>query len=115
MFFQFGLDKEAEIYCTSSKIGLSSQASFVEEASTAFAKEMRDANIAHMSFDGVVNYIVEKAREACRMNGWAMTDEQGIAWFIGLFTKGYIKAVGIMAKPYETVFKVCFKKHFSEY
>ena len=49
MYFQFGLDKEAEIYCTSSKIGLSSQASFVEEASTAFAKEMRDANIAHMS------------------------------------------------------------------
>ncbi len=115
MFFPFGIDKEAEIYCTSSKIGLSHQAAFVEEASTAFAKDMLDAGIAHMSFDGVVSYIVDQARMACKMNSWAMTDEEGIAWFIGLFTKGYIKAVGIMARPYETVFKACFKKHFSEY
>lgn len=115
MYFPFGIDIEAEIYCRSSKIGLVSQADFVEEASTAFAKEMRDADITHMSFDRVVSYIVGKAREACRMNGWSMTNEEGISWFIGMFTKGYIKAVGIMAKPYETVFKACFKQHFSEY
>lgn len=115
MFFPFGIENEAEIYCTSSKIGLNSQAQFVEEASSAFATEMRDNDIAHMSFEQVVSYIVNKSREACDMNGWPMTDEDGISWFIGLYTKAYIKALGIMARPYEIVFKACFKHHFSEY
>lgn len=115
MYFLLGIEKEAEIYCSSSKIGLSSQEQFVEEASSAFASEMKDNDVVHMSFDEVVDYIVGKAREACDMNGWSMTDEDGIAWFVGLYTKAYLKALGIMARPYDIVFKACFKKHFSQY
>ena len=89
--FQFGLEKEADIYCRASKVGLS----------TFSKQEMFDA-IAHWTRN-----TVEELND---------DSEDNVAWWIALYCSSVIKAtMPDCSFDYDEIFKYAFIDYYSQF
>lgn len=112
MFFQWGIEKEAEIYLNASVMGLLAQQSYVDSFVSDTSLNMRQMNLDSFSYTGIVELIAKWTEQAIRENGWGVCDEDGVAWFIALYSKSYIASTSLSYVDYNTLFKDCFIKYF---
>lgn len=112
MFFQQGIEKEAEIYLNASIIGLQARQSYVDSFVAGTSANLKQMNIYLYSYVEVVEAIVGWSEQDVRDNGQSVCDEDGVAWFIGLYCKAYIASIPFADTDYNTLFKDCFIKYF---
>lgn len=111
--FPFGLEKEAEIYCRASKVGLSTDTN-----APRVIKEMADNLIANdikmFPKQEIFNVIAHWTRRAVEdLND---DSEDNVAWWIALYCSSVINA----KRPdcsfyYDEIFKYAFKDYYSQY
>lgn len=112
MFFQWGIEKEAEIYLNASIMGLQARQSYVDSFVSGTSANLKQMNIDLYSHTEVVESIVMWTEQDVRDNGWSLCDEDGVAWFIGLYCKSYIASMPFVDTDYKTLFKDCFIRYF---
>lgn len=108
--FYFGLEKEADIYCASSKIGLSNDSQskgIIELLRGAFISERK----TDLPMDKISDFIVQLCNDNVLGQIDDREDENGVAWTIALLAKGYIAACTIPCS-YDNLFKQCFIKYY---
>ena len=108
--FPFGLDKEAQIYCSSSKIALQSdpKASYI---TNGMAAEPQFKQLVSMPFDVQVNMITRWTRESVEQQN--DLSENSVAWMIALFSKSYEIAGG--SRSFDDIFTSVFKNYYRTY
>lgn len=114
MFFQWGIEQEAAIYLNASVMGLQARQSYVDSFVSSTSANLKRMNIALYPHAEVVEAIVKWTEQAVRENGWSLCDEDGVAWFIGLYCKSYIASMSFADTNYSTLFKECFIKYFED-
>lgn len=114
MFFQWGIEQEAAIYLNASIVGLQARQSYVDSFVSGTSANLKRMNIASYSHAEVVVAIVKWTEQAVQDNGWNLCDEDGVAWFIGLYCKSYIASMPFAETDYNTLFKECFIKYFED-
>ena len=84
--FIFGIEIEADIYCTSSKIGLASDPKAIDVIN--HLKEVYiEENRVNMSLDEISDFIVLLCNKNALHQITDREDEQGVAWTIALLAK----------------------------
>lgn len=112
MLFQWGIKQEAEIYLLASIIGLQSRQSYVDSFVSGTSANLKQMDIETYSYDSVVKAIVKWTEQDVLENDWDLCDEDGVAWFIGLYSKSYIASLASSDIEYGKLFKDCFIKYF---
>ena len=108
--FIFGIEIEADIYCTSSKIGLASDPKAIDVIN--HLKEVYiEENRVNMSLDEISDFIVLLCNKNALHQITDREDEQGVAWTIALLAKAYI-AVSRRVMSYDELFKRSFIKYY---
>lgn len=106
----FGIEIEADLYCTSSKIGLASDLkaiNVIDYLEEVYIEEDR----VNMSLDEISDFIVLLCNENALHQITDRDDEQGVAWTIALLAKAYI-AVSRRVMSYDELFKRSFIKYY---
>lgn len=108
--FAFGIQKEAEIYCSSSKLPLVS-----DPQANAVISQLRQAYVEDGKINLPMNEITDFIVQLCKNNVLnqidGREDEDGVAWTIALLVKAYI-LVSTNPFSYDTLFKECFIKYY---
>lgn len=112
MIFPFGIDKEAEIYCTSTKIALSQQAQEIEPQIAAMANNLISMGTIQLPHTTLLQLMTTWTEQAVQTNGWDIRDEDGVSWWIGLYTKSYLRALNDTTYSFDEIFKTIFVKYF---
>lgn len=112
MIFTFGIEKEAEIYCTSTKIALSQQTAEVESQISEIAAELEYSSTINMPYETLVNEMVSWTEVAVQSSGWNLRDEDGVSWWIGIFAKSYIRAKNKSTHSFDEIFRDVFVRYF---
>lgn len=111
--FEFGIDAEATIYCTSSHMGLSMdpQANgVINHLKQVFLQEGK----INLPMNEISDFIVYLCRENVLKQIDNIEDEKGVAWTIALLAKAYIAASSNPCS-YDTLFKESFKKYYKNH
>lgn len=108
--FPFGIEKEAEIYCNSAKFSLANHADIYNESIDKYANHFKRSGVMFWDIDRFSTEVIGWTKFAVIKQGWSEMDEDGVAFYIGLFTKGYCRAI---SNP--TLFDAIFKKSFVKY
>lgn len=111
--FPFGLKREAEIYCTSSKVGLSTEPN-APLAINRWADYFTQADICEASMQEVLDSVATVTRNA--VEHMKDDSEDNVAWIMALVVSGIIKA----KKPdcplsYDEIFKYGFTDYYEKY
>lgn len=114
MIFPFGIEKEAEIYCNSAKYEINKQQFELESQINFMADNFRRLGINEKSYKEIIGYIVFWSETMVKQSGWDIRDEDGAAWWIGLYTKSYLRAVGYCNHTFEDIFKQSFIQYFHD-
>lgn len=114
MNFTFGIDKEAEIYCTSVLVSMKKQQTQVDNVTSQTAKELMEMGIEQVSYHDVLSLICDWTEKAVTDSGWSAIDEDGVAWFMGLYCKSYVRSLIKKICPFEQIFKDCFILYFKD-
>lgn len=112
MIFAFGIEKEAEIYCASTKIAFSQQATEIESQIAEIAAELECSSTIDMPYDAILNEMVSWTEVAVKSSGWNLLDEDGVSWWIGIFTQSYIRAKHNDTPSFDKIFKSVFINYF---
>lgn len=108
--FYFGIEKEADIYCSSSKIGLSS-----DPQANNVIRQLKDVFLhdrkVNLPMDKISDFIVLLCDDNVLGQIDDHEDEKGVAWTIALLSKAYIAASTIPCS-YDSLFKQCFIKYY---
>lgn len=111
--FEFGLDAEATIYCTSSYMGLS-----LDPQANGVINHLKEVFLqdgkVNLPMNEISDFIVTLCRENVLNQIDNIEDEKGVAWSIALLAKAYI-AASSNPYSYDTLFKECFKKYYKAY
>lgn len=108
--FLFGIEKEAEIYCVSSKMGLAADPQtnrVVNQLTKTFIQDGK----ANLPMNEITDFIVYLCNENVLNQIDNRDDEQGVAWTIALLAKGYIAASSLPCS-FDSLFKACFIKYY---
>lgn len=106
----FGIEKEAEFYCSASKLGLASDPKANEVINHLKDVYIEDGRI-DMSIDEISDFIVILCENNVLDQISNSDDEQGVAWTIALLSKAYILASSVPC-IYDDLFKRCFIKYY---
>lgn len=111
--FPFGLEKEAEIYCTSSKFGLSTEPN-ATLAISEWAEYFNRAEICRASMQEILDSVATVTRNA--VEHMEDDSEDNVAWIMALVVSGIIKA----KKPdcplsYDEIFKYGFTDYYERF
>lgn len=112
MLFPLGIKQEAEIYLRASITGLQCRQSYVDSFVLDASANLKQMNIETYPYESVVKAIVKWTEQAVLENDWDLCDEDGVAWFIGLYSKSYIASLASSDIEYCKLFKDCFIKYF---
>ena len=112
MIFPFGIEREAEIYCTSAKVALRSQEKSIEPQIADMANNLIVKGVLNLSYSTILQLMVTWTEQAVRANGWNIQDEDGVSWWIGLYAQSYIRAMNNNEHSFEEIFKTVFVKYF---
>lgn len=113
MTFPFGIEKEAEIYCKSAKFAMALQASDIESQIADMANNMKINGTIGLPYTTVLNYMVSWTEDAVIKSGWNLIDEDGVSWWIGLFTQSYIRATDDYPHSFDEIFTQVFIRYFN--
>lgn len=113
MIFLFGIEKEAEIYCNSAKFALVQQAKETEVQIAEIANNIANSGAINLPFTTILNNMVSWVEDAVIKSGWDIRDEDGVAWWISLFTQSYIQASQTV-RSFDEIFKSVFIKYFGD-
>lgn len=114
MDFIWGVDKEAEIYCTSAKVSIKKQqGEDLEKVLNEISTHMLLNNWEDAPRTKVVNTIVGMVENDVKVEGWSLTDEDGVAWFMGLYCKSFIRSLRKRQESFDDLFKECFIDYFN--
>ena len=111
--FIFGIEKEADIYCASSKIGLAADIKAIDVINQLKDVYIKD-NRTNMSLDEISDFIALLCNNNVLYQITDREDEQGVAWTIALLAKAYI-AVSRHLMSYDDLFKQSFIKYYKLY
>ena len=114
MIFPFGIEKEAEIYCNSAKFEIARQKRELEWQIGSMSNDLRRLGVSQMSYERIVDLIVFWSENMVKQSGWDLRDEDGAAWWIGLYTQSYLRAVGYCNYSFEDIFKQAFIRYFHD-
>lgn len=114
MIFPFGIVKEAEIYCNSAKFEIARQKQALEWQITSMAEDLKQFGIKEMPYERVIEQIVFWSECMVKQSGWDLRDEDGAAWWIGLYTQSYLRAVNDSNSSFEDIFKQAFIRYFHD-
>ena len=110
MFFPFGIEKEAEIYLASSKLGLQ-----IDPQANGVINHLRNAFLEEdkvdLPTDEISSFIVQLCRENVLGQIDNYEDEKGVAWTIALLSKAYIVACSVPCS-FASLFMKCFIKYY---
>lgn len=111
--FQFGLEKEADIYCRASKVGLSTDSNapkiISEMADNLTKNEIRTFSKQEM-FDAIAHWTRNTVEE---LND---DSEDNVAWWIALYCSSVIKAtMPDCSFDYDEIFKYAFIDYYSQF
>ena len=109
--FVFGIKKEAELYCASSKIGLSMDPQAIGVINQLKYTFIEDGKV-NLSFNEISDFIVLLCKNNVLHQIRNMEDEEGVAWTIALLSKAYISA-SISSISYDELFVACFVKYYA--
>ncbi len=113
MDFIWGVEKEADIYCTSVKVSIKQQqGEELEKVINETASQMLIDNWEDAPRIKVILSIVSFVENDMKAEGWSLTDEDGIAWFMGLYCKSYIRSLRRRQESFDELFKECFIEYF---
>ena len=68
MIFPFGIEKEAEIYCTSTKVALKSQERNIEQQIAGLANNLIVKGVVYFPFSTIIQFLVTWPERAVRAN-----------------------------------------------
>lgn len=110
--FPFGIEKEAEIYCNSAKFSLSNHSNIYDKSVDKYANHFKTSGVIYWDIERFSSEMIIWTKFAVTQQGWNESDEDGVAFYIGLFTKGYCHAIN---KPslFDSIFKKAFIKYYS--
>lgn len=114
MDFIWGIDKEADIYCTSAKIAMNSQADTIDETINEFSKELNQLGWEELTYTQLISTIVHVTEEKVIESEWSITDEDGVAWILGILCRAYLKSLRTKTESFDKIFKDCFKLYFQD-
>ncbi len=114
MIFPFGIEKEAEIYCTSTKVALKSQERNIEPQIAGMANNLIVKGVVNFPYSTILQFMVTWTEQAVRANGWNIQDEDGVSWWIGLYAQSYIRAMNNNEHSFDEIFKAVFIKYFKD-
>lgn len=112
MIFPFGIEKEAQIYCISTKIALSRQSSVIESEITDMANNLIAMGAVSLPYSTIVQCMITWVEQAVETAGWNIRDEDSVSWWIGLFAKSYIQAKNDNTLVFDDIFKAVFIRYF---
>ena len=112
MDFLFGIEKEAEIYCTSATIAMNQQSSVINPVINEVSQNMIEMGLESYDYAEVVKLICSWAESHVRDSGWDLCDEDGVSWFLGLICTAYVRSLRKSVCPFEKIFKSCFIAYF---
>ena len=112
MDFLFGIEKEAEIYCTSSIVSMKQQWEKIEPNINQSSLKMVEDGLEFWDYDEVVEFICFWTKRSVIDSGWDVCDEAGVAWFMGMLCESYVRSLRNSVCPYEKIFKSCFISYF---
>lgn len=111
--FQFGIDAEAAIYCTSSYMGLHIDPQ-ADEVINHLKQVFKQWGKADLPMKDISDFIVLLCQQNFLNQIDTVEDENGVAWTIALLSKAYI-AASIIPCSYDTLFIECFKKYYKDF
>lgn len=115
MEFIWGVDKEAEIYCTSVKVSIKNQqGEELENVLNDISTQMLLDNWEDAPRMKVIHSIVSFVENDVKAEGWSLNDEDGVAWFMGLYCKSFIRSLRRRQESFDDLFKQCFKEYFKK-
>lgn len=112
MIFPFGIEKEAEIYCTSAKVALKSQEKSIGPQIADMANNLIVNGVVDFPYSTILQFMVTWTEQAVRANGWNIQDEDGVSWWIGLYAQSYIQTMNNNEHSFDEIFKAVFVKYF---
>ncbi|MBP3482808.1 MAG: hypothetical protein J6K28_05390 [Alistipes sp.] len=112
MIFPFGIEKEAEIYCTSTKVALAKQAKEIESQIAEMASNLAAMGTINLPYSTILQLMVTWTEQAVKTVGWDINNEDGVSWWIGLFAKSYIQAKNDDTLSFDKIFKTVFTSYF---
>lgn len=116
MFFIWGIEKEAEIYCSSVKITIKKkQSDDLEEQLNQMADEMCSKGWESLPRSMVVASLVRNVEEEVSSMGWSLTDEDGVSWFLGLLCKSFVRSMRFRQESFDKLFTECFIAYFTKH
>lgn len=106
------LEINADIYCMSAKLAIDMQGDLLMARIRMMADDMRKQNQQLMQYNTFIEKIVDWTKESIVAEGWSITDEDGISWFIALYAKAY----SIIRPEYsfDRIFKDAFKLYYQK-
>lgn len=106
---EFSVD--AHIYCNSTKYALSKNADNIRLQIDDMVENYKANQIHLYPLNEITSLMVEWTKQAVAGSGWSPNDIDGVCWWIGLYVKGYCKAIGNENK-FDVIFKTVFTKYF---
>jgi len=110
-YFQFGLEREAQIYYLSALNALSADPQ-APEVTDKFAESMKEMVLQIMPIETIVAQFVKWTRDNIRAEGSNDEDENGVAWYLALYVRAYEKACAPARISFEDIYKKCFIKYY---
>lgn len=114
MDFPFGIETEAQIYLRSAQLALSQTSENTKKIIRDTAQEFKDNGFNLEPYDEMIIKIVEWTKENTKSQGWSLTDEDGVSWFLGLWSKAYELSLESSRFTFSKIFKDAFIKYFSQ-
>ena len=111
MNFPFGIEVEAAIYAKSALVSMSQQPEYVAQTTDDIKKHCISLHLDSCTHDEWVEVFVAWVESDVKKENWDICDEDGVAWFIGLYCKTYTKI--FPSESFTKIFTDCFKEYFN--
>ena len=115
MDFIWGINKEADIYCTSVKLSMKSQGVELDNTLNLIAEQMLNEGWEDAPRATIITTILRFVEDHVIESGWSLTDEDGVAWFIGLYCKSFVRSLRHRQESFDDLFKECFIAYFRKH
>ena len=112
MIFSFGIEKEAEIYCLSTKVALAKQAKEIEPQIVEMSNNLVAMGTINLPYSTILQLMVTWVEQAVKTVEWNINNEDDVSWWIGLFAKSYIQAKNDDPLSFDEIFKTVFISYF---
>lgn len=109
----FGLQKEAEIYCTSTKVALQQNYAELTPMINDMAMNLNSTGAANFDKSVITKLIATWAEQNISGAGGNINDEESASWWIGILIKSYMKA-SQTSETFDELFKESFIKYFKD-